>query len=109
MEEEAEIVKHVRYHWDGIGALVHKESILSSKGLYLIQFVPGSGNGTLYDYLGLLKEIQQRGKAVHVYGCSVEAIKVIHRQLKPNLAVYMVNTKTQDEAEELLEWFVQNT
>lgn len=109
LEGEAKIVKHVRYHWDGIGALVHKESILSSKGLYLIQFVPGAGNGTLYTFMDLLKEIQQRGKAVHIHGCSIDEIKIMHRELKPNMTVYSVNARNQDEAEDLLEWFEKNT
>ncbi|NSW89675.1 MAG: hypothetical protein HPY74_03150 [Firmicutes bacterium] len=109
LEEEAEVVKHAMYHWDGLGAIAaHKNSVLNSKGLYIIQVVPGAGNGELIEYLDLLKEIQAVGKAVEVRG-SIDQIKIMHKELKPEKAVYHVRASSQDEADEILEWFVKNT
>lgn len=68
LEEEAEIVKHVVYHWDGPGALVHTEDLISSKGLHALGYVPGEGNGDPADYIDLYKKLQKGGKAVHVWG-----------------------------------------
>ncbi|HBQ64017.1 MAG TPA: hypothetical protein DD727_03665, partial [Clostridiales bacterium] len=45
LEEEAEYVKHVVYHWDGLKALLHKDAVIESKGLHTMAFVPGTGHG----------------------------------------------------------------
>jgi hypothetical protein len=108
LEEEAEIVGHVRYHWDGIGALTHTDDLIASKGLYLLDFVPGEGNGSHADYLELFQKVQAGGKAVAVHG-SIEMIKWMHHQLDPRLVAYTTRTDTQAEAESLLAWFCKNT
>jgi len=43
LEEEAQIVKHVTYHWDGPGALVHADDLVASRGLHTLSYVPGAG------------------------------------------------------------------
>ena len=108
LEEEAEIVKHVVYHWDGPGALVHMGDILPSRGLHTLSYVPGAGNGDPADHLDILKKLQAGGKAVHVWG-SPEQCKRMHRQLRPEKVFYCTETATQSEAEALLEWFTRNT
>ncbi|MGI6705555.1 MAG: hypothetical protein ACOX6S_04605 [Clostridia bacterium] len=108
LEEEAEIVKHAIYHWDGPGALVHTKDLLASKGLHTLSYVPGAGRGSHVDYIDLFKQVQEGGKAVQVLGTPDE-IKAIHRELKPNLVMYGTSTASQSEAEALLEWFVKNT
>lgn len=108
LEEEAEIVRHALYHWDGPGALVHKDALVSSKGLHTLSYVPGAGKGSHIDYLELYQEIQSAGKAVAVGG-SPDEIKFMHRKLKPEKTMYSTRVKTRKEAEELLHWFVRNT
>jgi 5-methyltetrahydrofolate--homocysteine methyltransferase len=108
LEEEAQIVKHAVYHWDGPSALVHTDLLIQSQGLHTLSFVPGDGNGTHVDYLPLLKRVQAGGKAVHVWG-TPEEMKILHRELQPEKVIYYTTTQTQDEADALLEWFVKHT
>jgi len=108
LEEEAEIVKHAIYHWDGPGALVHMNDLLASKGLHTLSYVPGAGRGDPVNYIELYQRIQAGGKAVQVWG-TPEECKVMHRELRPEKTLYCTSTRTQAEAEQLLEWFVQNT
>lgn len=113
LEEEAEIVRHPLYHWDGVGALRHFDSIMSSKRLNILQFVPGSGqgkygNGDHIDFISELKAMQEKGKAVQVWG-TPEQIKFMHRELKHEKVFYCLNAQSQDEAESLLEWLKKNT
>ena len=108
LEEEAAIVKHALYHWDGPGALVHANALLSSKGLHTFSYVPGAGHGAQIEHLEFFKRIQAAGKAVSVGG-SPDEIKAMHRELRPEKAQYWTSTRSVAEAEELLAWFVRNT
>ncbi len=108
LEEEAEIVKHAVYHWDGPGALVHFDALTASRGLYSLSYVPGAGQGSHLEYLDLYRRVQARGKAVHVGG-SVEEVKQMHRELRPEKTIYSTWAASPAEAEALLEWFVANT
>lgn len=108
LEEEAETVKHVVYHWDGPGALVHMADLLASHGLHTLSFVPGDGHGDPVDHMDILKNIQAGGKAVHVWGTPGQC-KRMHRELRPDKVFYCTTTETQQEAEQLLQWFVRNT
>ncbi len=108
LEEEAEIVKHVVYHWDGPGALVHADDLIASKGLHTMSYVPGTGYGGHIEYLDLFKRVQAGGKAVQFWG-SIDEVKKAHKELKPNKVFYSTGASSQSQAEELLEWFVKNT
>jgi 5-methyltetrahydrofolate--homocysteine methyltransferase len=108
LEEEAEIVRHVVYHWDGPGALVHTKDLVASRGLHTLSYVPGDGRGSHLDYLDLLKRVQAGGKAVQVWG-TPEQLKLLHRELRPEKTMYCTNAETQTEAEELVEWMTRNT
>ena len=108
LEEEAEIVKHVVYHWDGPGALVHTDDLLASAGLHTMSYVPGTGHGGHIDHLDLLKRVQKGGKAVQANG-EPEQIKAMHRELRPEKVYYSTSVGSQAAAEELLDWFVRNT
>jgi hypothetical protein len=108
LEEEAEMVKHVVYHWDGPSALVHTDLLVKSRGLHTLSFVPGDGNGSHIDFLPVLKRVQAAGKAVHVWGTPGQ-MKVLHRELQPERVMYCTTTETEEEADALLEWFVKHT
>jgi hypothetical protein len=108
LEEEAEVVGNVVYHWDGPGALVHTDDLLASKGLHTLSYVPGDGNGGHSRYIDLFKRVQAGGKAVQVWGPPDE-MKLIHRELRPEKAQYSTWASSEAEAEALLDWFVRNT
>ena len=108
LEEEAAIVKHALYHWDGPGAVVHMPDLLASAGLHTLAYVHGDGHGRLSDYVDLFKAVQKGGKAVS-FGGSPDEIKAMHRQLAPNKVMYSTWASSEAEAEQILEWFVKNT
>jgi len=109
IEREAEYFRgRTVYHWDGVTALTHTDDLIGTKGLYVISFVPGEGNGPHTDYLELYQKIQKGGKAVAVWGNSDEA-KFMHKYLKPEKTVYDVHVRSVLEANEVLEWFKNNT
>jgi 5-methyltetrahydrofolate--homocysteine methyltransferase len=108
LEEEAQLVKHCVYHWDGPSALVHADVLIKSRGLHTLSYVPGDGNGTHLDYIPLLKRLQEGGKAVHVWG-TPEEMKLLHSELQPERVMYVTSTSSQDEADALVEWFVKHT
>jgi hypothetical protein len=108
LEEEAEIVRHALYHWDGPGALVHTADLLASRGLFSMAYVPGAGRGQHIGYVELFKRVQAGGKAVQVHG-TPEQIKYMHRELRPEKAHYHTRCEGEEEAEALLAWFVRNT
>ncbi len=108
LEEEATIAKHVVYHWDGPGALVHTDDLCASKGLHSLSYVPGAGNGSHLDNIDVLKRVQAGGKAVQAWG-SPEEVKVMHRELKPELVFYCTWASSPAEADALIEWLVRHT
>ena len=108
LEEEAEIVKHVIYHWDGPAARVHTADLIASRGLHTLSYVPGDGHGDPIDHIELHKHVQAGGKAVQVWG-TPDQIKRMHRELRPDKVCYFASAATPDEADALLEWFVRNT
>lgn len=108
LEEEAAIVRHALYHWDGPDALKHMDDLLHSRGLFALSYVPGDGRGSHKDYIDLFQRVQAGGKAVQVWG-TPEEIKAIHRHLRPEKVFYCTSTASPDEADALLEWFVQHT
>ncbi len=108
LEEEAEIVRHAIYHWDGPGAVIHTDDLVKSRGLHTLSYVPGDGHGGHIDHLDLLKRVQSGGKAVQVGG-SPDQLKAMHRELRPDKVAYWTWTSNPDEAQALLDWFAANT
>lgn len=108
LEEEAEIVRHAVYHWDGPEAVIHTNDLVRSRGLHTLSYVPGDGRGRHIDYLDLYRRVQAGGKAVQVWG-SPDELKAMHRELRPEKTLYCSWAGSQSDAETLLDWFVRNT
>ena len=108
LEEEAEVARHVVYHWDGPDALAHTADLCASRGLHTMSYVPGTGNGTHMDNIDVLKAVQAGGKAVQVWA-GPEQVKAMHRELRPEKVYYCVGVGTPQQGEELLEWLRDNT
>jgi hypothetical protein len=108
LEEETQHLEHSIYHYDGPGALVHLDDMLSLKRLDGIQWVPGAGNKPLLEWMDLLKRIQAAGKSLDVY-CSPAEVKIAHKALRPELLFYNCWAKTEQEARETIEWLKKNT
>jgi hypothetical protein len=101
-------MQYASYHWDGPGALVHFDQLMASRGLHNFGYVPGAGHGDIIDHLDLLKRIQNAGKVVGVSG-TPDQVKLMHRQLRPELATYCTRAASVKEADDLVKWFVRNT
>ncbi len=109
LAEEASFLDHCVFHLDGKEALKHLEDILAIKEIDAIQWVPGAGQPPTYEWMDLLKRIQKAGKGLHLYDWDINAIKRCYKELRPEGLVFEIYVKSQDEAEELLEWFRKNT
>ena len=108
LQEEAEIVGHAVYHWDGPDAVVHLDDLLTIDGVHALGYVPGTGYGGHIDHLDLLHRVQAGGKAVQVSG-TIDQIKFMHRVLRPDMVIYQTSAASADEAEQFLDWLVKNT
>jgi 5-methyltetrahydrofolate--homocysteine methyltransferase len=108
LEEEAALVGHAYYHWDGPDAVKHLPDLAASKGLHTLSYVPGGGRGQPVEYIELYKRVQALGKAVHVWGTPNE-LKKMHKELRPEKTMYSSTVASIAEADELVEWFVKNT
>ncbi len=108
LEEEAAFLGRCVYHYDGPDALVHFEEVCSIPGIHCIQWVPGSGQKPFIEWMDLLKAFQARGKSVWV-PCSVDSIKVFHRELDPAKVFYHCYAPSPQAGEEVLRWLVKNT
>ena len=108
LEDEWQFLDHSIYHFDGPVALQHFDTIAAAPDLDGIQWVPGAGGKPMIAWMDLLRKIQAAGKSVYV-GCTPDELKVYHRELKPNLVLYDVAAKNQQEADEVLRWLENNT
>ena len=92
----------------GPDMLVHLDDACAIPGLEWIQWQPGVRNGPFIKWLDLLKRTQSKGVAVYV-PCSVDDIKVYHRELNPALVYYHCSAPTQTAADGILQWLGENT
>ena len=109
LEREAACVDHAVFHYDGPGALGHLDDVCALPGLEVIQWVPGAGDRPRHvDWLDLLKDIQSRGKGLHLSG-RPEEVKTLRRELRPEKVFFDVQgVRSQREGEELLKWFARS-
>ncbi|HOL49885.1 MAG TPA: hypothetical protein PLW07_04845 [bacterium] len=114
LEEEIEYYDYSYFHLDGPGALKHLDDILSIKKLSVLQWQPGDGQKPNFQWLEILKKAQKAGKAVHVFGNSMqpltaEIVKKLHKELDPTLVVYDgIPIKDRKEFENLSSWLEKN-
>lgn len=108
LAEESDFLDHSIYHYDGIGALVHLDSVLSIGSLNGVQWVPGAGNPPQAQWPDLLRRIQHTGKSLHI-SASPDEIKHLHGILEPEQVYYETSAKNEREADALIQWFVDHT
>lgn len=108
LEEEAAYLGHCVYHYDGPECLVHLDDICSVPHLDCIQWTTGARNAPFIEWMDLLKQIQAKGKSLWI-PCSVEEMKVYHKELKPNMLFYDCWASSEQEGEAALKWLLDNT
>ena len=109
LEYEASCLKHCVFHYDGPGALVHLDDILSIKQIDAIQWVPGAGQPRTIEWMDLLKKIQKSGKGLWLYDWTVQEIKEHFKELKPEGVLFDTWVNNREEGEELLEYLKRAT
>jgi 5-methyltetrahydrofolate--homocysteine methyltransferase len=99
----AAVLEKPFYHMDGVGELVHLDSLLSINGIKGIQWVPGAGEPETRDWSELYGKISAAGKKIMAgYDLNSyldEILKVIKR---PDDLVKMPFTVPADEKEKMI-------
>jgi len=98
---EAEHLDKAIYHWDGPGAIPHRDALCEIKEVDMIQWVPGSGQKPMSEWIDLLKSVQERGKGLWI-GCGAHEVEPIMRELKPEGVIIRCATGSPEEARELV-------
>ena len=112
LEAETSFLDHSAYHLDGPDALCHVPSLLSLERLHVIQWVIGAGlidARPITTWIELYQKFQAAGKACQISSWSLDEIKAVHKQLKPNLVQYIVSVGSVAEAEAFLQWLMDNS
>jgi len=106
LTEMTERVSYSLYHWDGPGALVHQEALLSIPRLNMFQWQPGSMNEPQWHprWWPLFHAIFDAGKKLVIEGGGREQLLALKREFgeKCKLMMLSCSASSQDEAEELI-------
>jgi hypothetical protein len=86
------------YHLDGIGALNHLDTLLETKMLKVIQWVPGAGKERLDQWYEVIRRILDAGKSVQVYGDADEVGDLVANVGARGLLVTVRASKQEAEA-----------
>lgn len=108
IEDEADYLDRSGFHLDGPDALVHLDDLLAVEAIDAIQWVSGAGNKPQLEWPEVLHKIQDAGKIILLH-LTVEDVKRIHGEYKPELLVYDVRAKTPEEGDRLLDWLKDHT
>lgn len=102
IEKEAQWLDASMYHLDGPDALKHLDRILKIPGLNGVQWVYGAGNPTASHWLDVIRKIQDAGKCVQI-NVMPEELEIMLKELKPEGLMYVIDARSQEEAERLLQ------
>ncbi|OHB57624.1 MAG: hypothetical protein A2Y12_17940 [Planctomycetes bacterium GWF2_42_9] len=109
IEAEAEFLDHSVFHLDGPGALRHLDNILAIKNIDVIQWVPGTGQKRMWEWLEILKKCREAGKGLHIYDIRPEEVKALHSELGPSGILYEIICSDASEVVELIKWLELNS
>ena len=91
------------YHLDGIGEIVHLDSLLSINGIKGIQWIPGSGEPETCDWSDLFAKISSAGKKIMVgYGFESYLDEIIKAIKKPDELIKMPFSYLMEEKDKAL-------
>jgi len=89
------------YHLDGVSALTHLDALCAIPTLKGIQWVPGSGQKPMREWIDVLKKIQNSGKNIHI-NVEPEDVLPICENLNPEGVIMQCEVKSIEEGKELL-------
>jgi len=106
LTEMCERVSYCMYHWDGPGALLHHDHLLSIPGLTMLQWTPGAGKEPTWHsrWWGIYHTTIEAGKKVLIGCSSVDDLKALKREFRKGLKQFMINMSVEspEQAEEVL-------
>ncbi len=91
-------VDYCIYHWDGPGALVHCDTLLSIPDLKCIQWTPGAGNTPPDDkqWWPYFHRILDAGKKIFIDVSGLEGLRAMRREFGPRLKQFMLCMGARD-------------
>ena len=97
---------HCMYHWDGPGAIVHQDLLLSLPDLDMIQWTPGSGvdHAAHPRWFPLHRKTVDAGKKVFI-GCpDIDSLRTLAREFGRDLRSFLIryDAPSLEEAERFL-------
>jgi len=101
IERQLDFLDHAVYHVDGIEAFRHVPALCELSRLQAIQMLPGAGKPSPLHYMSVLKEVQARGKGLHI-SIAPEEVEAALRELSARGLFIATWCKTEAEARALL-------
>jgi hypothetical protein len=107
LREMTERISYSMYHWDGPGAIVHLDHLLSLPKLDMIQWTPGAGQPPTDDrtWWPLFHRIVEAGKKIYCMECGGAAnLRALKAEFGPGLKQFLIrmNVDSPRQAEEVL-------
>jgi hypothetical protein len=112
VEDEADYLDYAMFHIDGPDMLKFLDDILAVEGIHVINWVPGvqAGSKRFAEWTDVFHRVQDAGKVMQIYDVTPEEVKVLTKELRPELLYFSVKgVRSEKEAEELLIWLTENT
>jgi len=100
LEVQCSVVEQTIFHLDGPDAIKHLD-LVCTLPVRAIQWVHGAGHGPMTKWLPLLKDIQSRGKGLHI-SCESGEVETLLKELSSK-GLYMATwASNRDEADALV-------
>ena len=101
IERQLEFLDRAVYHVDGVEAFRHVPILCELPRLQAIQILPGAGKPSPLHYMSVLKEVQARGKSLHI-AIAPEEVETALCELSSRGLFIATWCKTEAEARALL-------
>ena len=101
IEKQTSFLDHTVYHVDGIGAFAHVDALCDLPRLQALQILPGAGKPSPLHYMPVLKQVQARGKNLHIT-IPCEEVEDALAGLSARGLFISTSCETEAEARELL-------
>jgi hypothetical protein len=101
LERQLEFLDHAVYHVDGVEAFRHVPQLCDLPRLQALQILPGAGKPSPLHYLPVLREVQARGKNLHIT-IPAHEVEPALRELSARGLFIATSCETETEARALL-------
>lgn len=101
LEMQTEFLDHSLHHVDGVGNFSHVEALCDLPGLNALQILPGANKPSVLHYMDVLKDVQARGKSLHI-SILPEEVQTAMENLSAKGLFIDTSCETEDEARDLL-------